>query len=233
MAGRGDVSDIIEVEAVRKRYGGGAEILAGVSLRIEARSTTAIVGPSGSGKSTLLNLMGGLDVPSAGTVRIRGTDTSSLDATGLATLRRETIGFVFQDHHLLDACTVLDNALLPFLAARRRAGEADVARARALLCRVGLAHLEERRPADLSCGERQRAAVVRALVTAPAVVLADEPTGALDRGASAALGDLLLELNRDEGAALVVVTHSPDVAARMERVLSLEDGALVPARAPE
>jgi lipoprotein-releasing system ATP-binding protein len=226
------VSHIIELEAVHKRYGGGAEILSGLSLQIDVGSTTAIVGPSGSGKSTLLNLMGGLDVASSGSVRIRDTDTSSLDESGLAALRRATIGFVFQDHHLLDACTVLENALLPFLATKRRTGDEDVERARSLLRRVGLEGVEARRPAELSGGERQRVAVVRALVTGPAVVLADEPTGALDRAASSALGDLLVELNRDEGAALVVVTHSPEVAARMDRIHRLEDGVLVPAREP-
>jgi len=226
------VSHVIDLEAVHKRYGGGAEVLSGVSLQVGAGSTTAVVGPSGSGKSTLLNLMGGLDLPTSGSVRIRDADTSSLDASGLAALRRATIGFVFQEHHLLDALSVLENTLLPFLAERRRTRVEDVERARSLLRRVGLEQLEARRPAEISGGERQRVAVVRALVTAPAVVLADEPTGALDRSASAALGELLVELNRDEGSALVVVTHSPDVAARMDRTFRLEDGVLVPTREP-
>ncbi len=226
------MSHVIDLEAVHKRYGGGAEVLSGVSLQVGAGSTTAVVGPSGSGKSTLLNLMGGLDLPTSGSVRIRDADTSSLDASGLAALRRATIGFVFQEHHLLDALSVLENTLLPFLAERRRTRVEDVERARSLLRRVGLEQLEARRPAEISGGERQRVAVVRALVTAPAVVLADEPTGALDRSASAALGELLVELNRDEGSALVVVTHSPDVAARMDRTFRLEDGVLVPTREP-
>jgi lipoprotein-releasing system ATP-binding protein len=200
------------------------EVLRGVDLDVAPGASAAVVGPSGSGKTTLLQLIGALDAPDAGTVAIDGRDLAALDEAGRRDLRLRRIGFVFQLHHLLPQLTVLENALVPAWAAgdaaRRRA------RARRLLDRVGLGPRADHRPAQLSGGERQRAALVRALVLEPALLLADEPTGALDRAAAAALADLLLELNREEGVTLVVATHSADLAARLARRLRLADGVL-------
>ncbi len=232
---------LLVLEEVTKRYpapapGGRAEadaenppVLRGVSLTVGAGDRLAVVGPSGSGKSTLLNIMGTLDRPTSGRVLLEGTDLAGLDEEALAEVRRRRIGFVFQLHHLLPQCTALENVLVPALAAERRVPAEVEARARRLLERVGLADRMDHRPGQLSGGERQRVAVARALVNRPALLLADEPTGSLDRAASERLADLLLELNREEGVALVVVTHALDLARRMDRVMELRDGRLVPA----
>lgn len=220
---------LVELDRVSRRYDGARplEVLREVSLQIAPGSQTAMVGPSGSGKSTLLNLMGTLDAPSAGRVIFEGRDLAGLDANALADLRNRRIGFIFQSHYLLPQCTVLENVLVPTLAsadpalkqsARERAGR--------LLARVGLAERLEHRPSQLSGGERQRVAVVRALINQPALILADEPTGALDHSNASALMDLLIELNREQGAALVVVTHALELARRLQRVLELRDGRL-------
>ncbi len=222
---------VLEIRGATKAYPGpaGGEpvvVLRGLDLVVAAGEAVAILGPSGSGKSTLLNLAGALDRPTAGAVLLEGRDLASLSDDDLARVRNRSIGFVFQQHHLLPQLTVLENVLLPVLADRSAA--LPLERARALLDRVALGPRIGHRPAQLSGGECQRVAVVRALINAPRLVLADEPTGALDAHTAAALGDLLVDLNRAEGVALVTVTHSPALAARMGRRLRLQGGALRP-----
>ena len=220
---------VVEAQAVTKVYPGPAggadvEVLNGVSLDIAPGESVAIVGPSGSGKSTLLNLIGALDRPTAGRVLLLGRDLTGLSEDELARIRNREIGFVFQRHHLLPQLTVLENALVPALAERGATPPVD--RARALLERVGLASRLDHRPGELSGGECQRVAVVRALVNGPGLVLADEPTGSLDAASAIGLTDLLAELNRAEGVALVVVTHSEALASRMGRTYRLAGGRL-------
>jgi lipoprotein-releasing system ATP-binding protein len=224
---------MLELSGVTKTYeaeggGAGTEVLRGVDLSLATGESLAIVGASGCGKSTLLNIIGTLDRPTRGSVRLDGQDLSLLDDTALAALRNRRIGFVFQLHHLLPQCNVLENVLVPTLAGdqsgRREAAEE---RALRLLARVGLADRLAHRPGQLSGGERQRVAVVRALINEPALLLADEPTGALDRASAEMLADLLVELNREEGVSLIVVTHAPSLAARMGRRVELRDGAVV------
>ncbi len=185
----------------------------------------AILGPSGSGKSTLLSIVGGLEPPSGGRVVLDGQDPATLAEPELAAFRRQKVGFVFQDHHLLPQCSVLENVLVPTAAAGRTPAAA-LQRARMLLERVGLADRLDYRPAELSGGERQRTALARALIHSPLLVLADEPTGNLDRTTAAGVGELLLELQRQEQTMLIVVTHSPRLAGMMERRLELDDGVL-------
>lgn len=209
------------------------EVLRGLSLSVSAGETLAILGPSGSGKSTLLNILGALDRPSRGSVAVDGRELDDLNERELAELRNEAIGFVFQLHHLLPQCSALENVLVPTLARGHGASSSEqVERARDLLARVGLGERMDCRPAQLSGGERQRVAVVRALINAPRLVLADEPTGALDNESAEALGSLLVELNAAEHTTLLVVTHSPALAQRMGRALRLRDGVLedVPGR---
>ena len=220
---------ILELSDVSKTYPQARDtavtVLSDISLKVPAGQAMAIVGPSGSGKSTLLNLIGALDRPTSGTVRLDGRDLTTLSTTELAEIRRSRIGFVFQQHHLLPQCTVLENVLLPALAVGNVGAELS-ARAVELLDRVALADRADDRPTVLSGGERQRVALARALINAPSLLLADEPTGSLDRQTSESLIELLVELNRDEGTTLIVVTHSPDLAGRMDRVMELRDGAL-------
>jgi ABC-type lipoprotein export system ATPase subunit len=221
---------LLELRGVRRAFDGPAgplPVLDGVDFTLRAGEAAAVTGPSGCGKSTLLQIMGTLDRPDAGQVLLDGADTAGLPPGALAGLRNRTIGFVFQFHHLLPQCTVLENALVPVLE-RARAAEAR-ARALALLDRVGLAGRADHRPGELSGGERQRAAVVRALVNRPRLLLADEPTGALNEEAAESLADLLVELQRDEGLALVVVTHAPAVARRFGAQWTLHNGKLVSA----
>jgi len=220
---------ILELDGVWKTYpqarDTAAEVLRDISLRVPAGQAMAIVGPSGSGKSTLLNLIGALDRPTSGTVRLDGRDLTTLSPTELAEIRRSRIGFVFQQHHLLPQCTVLENVLLPALASGPVGSELSD-RAVELLGRVALADRADDRPPLLSGGERQRVALARALINTPSLLLADEPTGSLDRQTSESLIELLAELNRGEGTTLIVVTHSPDLAGRMDRVMELRDGTL-------
>jgi ABC-type lipoprotein export system ATPase subunit len=221
---------LLELADVSKSYGspeGGpvVEVLRDIGLEIGAGEAAAIIGPSGSGKSTLLNIMGALDRPSAGVVRLDGRDLGDLSEKELARIRNRQIGFIFQLHHLLPQCTVLENALIPTLTGR--ATDVDRARAERLLERVGLNHRLSHRPGQLSGGECQRVAVVRALINQPKLLLADEPTGSLDHAAATNLGELLLELNREEGVALVLVTHSLELARRLPRTMELRDGQLV------
>jgi lipoprotein-releasing system ATP-binding protein len=219
---------LLELRDVVKSYGGAdspeTPVLRGVTLRVDEGDSVAIVGPSGCGKSTLLNIIGTLDSPTSGTVSLGGRDPAGLDEKRLADLRNREIGFVFQMHHLLPQCTVLENVLVPTLVQDGSGGA--MGRAHALLERVGLRDRLEHRPGQLSGGERQRVAVVRALINRPRIILADEPTGALDRGNAAMLGDLLVRVNDEDKMALVVVTHALDLAGRMRRHFTLEDGHL-------
>ncbi|HZR21785.1 MAG TPA: ABC transporter ATP-binding protein [Verrucomicrobiae bacterium] len=207
------------------------KILDRASLQVSAGESVAIVGPSGSGKSTLLQIAGGLDRPSSGEVLLAGQDLNRLNDEQLAVVRNRQIGFVFQFHYLLPQCTVLENVLVPTLADDRTppaGSEAASTRATRLLQRVGLGLRLSHRPGQLSGGERQRVAVVRALINQPQLLLADEPTGALDHASAQQLGLLLTELNREEKVALIVVTHALELANHMARMLELADGRLVP-----
>jgi lipoprotein-releasing system ATP-binding protein len=200
-------------------------VLRGVSLSLQAGQNLAILGPSGSGKSTLLHIMGTLDAPTSGVVTLDGEDPNRLDEPSLARFRNKKIGFVFQDHHLLPQCSVLENVLIPAIADGRPSPE-TVRRARDLIERVGLGERISHRPAELSGGERQRVALARALVMRPALLLADEPTGNLDRTTADGVGRLLLNLQREETMMLVVVTHSQELAELMSRRTELDEGRL-------
>ena len=203
-------------------------VLREVTFAVGRGETIAVTGPSGSGKSTLLNIIGGLDRPTSGAVELAGVDLTEMNERRLAQVRNGQIGFVFQAHHLLPQCTVLENVLVPTLVADRRANRAEtVTRAEGLLERVGLKGRLTYRPGQLSGGECQRVAVVRALMNQPELLLADEPTGSLDRQAADTLFGLLLELNREQGVTLMVVTHAVQLAERLDKVWSLVDGDLV------
>jgi lipoprotein-releasing system ATP-binding protein len=218
----------LSVENVTKEYPTRADplvVLRGTSLSLNAGENLAILGPSGSGKSTLLYIIGTLERPTSGRITIGGHDITSLDETRLADFRNQQVGFVFQDHHLLPQCSVLENVLLPTIA-NGAARPAAVARARMLLDRVGLSQRLDHRPAELSGGERQRAAIARALIRQPALVLADEPTGNLDRTNAAAVGRLLLEMQQAENSMLVVVTHSQELASLFKRRMEIDEGKL-------
>lgn len=223
-----DASSVLTVNGLYKSYpssNGGLEILRGVSLHMAPGEALAVVGPSGSGKSTLLYILGVLDAPTRGSVQLIDTDPHQLGAAEQAEFRNRRVGFIFQDHHLLPQCTVLENVLIPTLAFAGTQPAAEE-RARSLLDRVGLSHRLTHRPSELSGGERQRVAVCRALINQPALVLADEPTGNLDRATADAVGSLLLELNREQHTILICVTHSQDLANRFPRRAELRDGVL-------
>jgi lipoprotein-releasing system ATP-binding protein len=237
---------LLQLTHVTKRYAAASavaevRVLDGVCLAVARGASLAIIGPSGSGKSTLLQIVGTLDRPTSGRVELEGRDLATLDDLALATVRNQQIGFVFQSHFLLPHCTVLENVLVPTLADVGQASRLSpsksnpekpessvtpVLRARRLLDRVGLSHRLDHFPGQLSGGERQRVAVVRALINQPQLLLADEPTGALDHASATALGQLLVDLNREEGVTLIVVTHALDLAKRMGRVVELQDGKL-------
>jgi len=229
-----DPAVLLELTNVTKRFDspdGGATrtVLDDVSLRVEAGRSLAICGPSGSGKSTLLNIIAALDRPSAGHVLLEGRDLAGLGDAALADVRGGAVGMVFQLHHLLPQCSVLENVLVPTMVRPPAEGESPEDRAARLLDRVGLADYLSHRPGQLSGGQRQRVAVVRALINRPRLLLADEPTGALDRKSADTLADLLVELNAEEGVALIVATHATDLAARMQCVYELCDGMLAEA----
>ena len=220
---------ILACDGVHKHFeeaGQRLEVLRGVELQVRAGETLAIIGASGSGKTTLLQILGGLDLPTRGTVRLMGLAFAELSDAARGDLRNRALGFVYQFHHLLPEFSALENVAMPLLV--RRTSAADARReAQWFLERVGLGQRRTHRPSQLSGGERQRAAVARALVTRPQLVLADEPTGNLDGRNAEGVLELMLELNRELGTSLVLVTHSSEIAARMQRVLTLQDGQLV------
>ncbi len=226
---------LVEARSVTKNYhapDGGDEVpvFRDLDFLLAEGESAAIVGPSGSGKSTLLNILGALDQAESGEVKVAGRDLAKLNERELATFRNETVGFIFQLHHLLPQCTILENVLIPTLARANRDDTALAARAEKLLESVGLSHRLSHRPGELSGGERQRVAVARALINEPKLLLADEPTGALDRVSAGKLVELLVELNATTRGTLVVVTHSPEVAERMGRVLEFVEGKLIERR---
>ncbi len=219
---------IIACRNLRKSYYQGkleVPVLLGIDLNVEAGETVAIVGTSGSGKSTLLHLLGGLDAPTGGDIRIMGQDIAAIDEEERCQLRNRSLGFIYQFHHLLPEFSALENVAMPLLIRRMRNTEAYENAAK-VLAQVGLGHRLSHTPGELSGGERQRAAVARALVTRPACVLADEPTGNLDRRTAAGVFDLMMDLNHNVGASLVIVTHDPELARKAGRILHLEDGVL-------
>jgi lipoprotein-releasing system ATP-binding protein len=226
-----DDSIVLRLEDVHKQYESAdrepVPVLHGISLSIRRGDSLAVVGPSGCGKSTLLNILGSLDSPTRGSIQLDGEELAHLSEPELASIRNQKIGFIFQSHHLLPQCSVLENVLIPTLADTGRAPADASERARQLLERVGLGHRLTHHPGQLSGGECQRVAVVRSLINRPSLILADEPTGALDHSTAESLSDLLVELNRDDQVTLIVVTHSAELAAKMGAIRQLLDGRFV------
>lgn len=226
-----NVSVDVALTGLSKDFTGAAgqlSILRNVDLSLNRGDALAVTGPSGSGKSTLLYIVGMLDELTAGNIEVLGSDPTSMSESELAKFRNEHLGFIFQDHHLLPQCTVLENVLIPLLAGKG-VDDADEKRAQELLTRVGLADRVTHRPAQLSGGERQRVAVCRALINQPEILLADEPTGNLDHTTADAVGDLLLELSREQNVLLICVTHCTELARRFPQHMELRAGRLEPA----
>ncbi len=222
------VSNIIFCRDLNKTYQGlDVAVLNGIDLSVKPGEQVAIVGASGSGKSTLLHLLGGLDIPTSGEVQVLDNNLSQLSESQKGDLRNQSLGFVYQFHHLLPEFTALENVAMP-LFIRRMARKSALALAHEMLNKVGLSHRVEHMPGELSGGERQRAALARAMVTEPQCILADEPTGNLDRHTAHAVFDLLLEMNQKQNVSLIVVTHDLELAAKMQRQYKLVDGKLLP-----
>jgi len=223
------MSRLLEVQGLYKSYGNGAkvEVLKGIDLTVDAGETIALVGPSGAGKSTLLHVMGTIDRPTSGRVLFDGEEVFALGDQALATFRNKSIGFVFQFHHLLPEFTALENVMMPLLIAGQKRSAIE-GRAKAILSDVGLAHRITHRPGELSGGEQQRVAIARALVHGPRILLADEPTGNLDMRTSEEIHDLLDEIQKRTGVALVIVTHNDKLAAGMGRIVQIVDGRIEP-----
>jgi len=223
---------LLELKNISKKYEipsgeGHTTVLRDISFQIFQGESVAVVGPSGSGKSTLLNIIGALDKPTSGAVTFAGKDLAGLDDSELSRIRNREIGFVFQLHHLLPQCTVFENVLIPTIPLGLKKGDEDVRnRAKNLLERVGLEKHRDHFPGQLSGGEMQRVAVIRALINKPKLILADEPTGSLDRESSENLGQLLVKVNKEEGTALITVTHSIELARLMDKAFRLRDGTL-------
>ena len=220
----------IRIEGLSKRYGSGdaaVDALRKVDMSIEPGEVVGLIGPSGSGKSTLLNLVGLLDRPTAGRIVLGGVDTAGLDERGLTALRARMLGFVFQFHHLLPAFTALENVMMPLMVDAGRPDAAMRARALELLDAVGVAKFMDRPAGNLSGGQQQRVAIARALARKPPLVLADEPTGNLDTASSTQAFELMRRLNRDDGAAFLIVTHDVRIAQRCDRIIEMVDGKVV------
>jgi lipoprotein-releasing system ATP-binding protein len=225
-----DAPPIVELEGVRKRYNVGrpneAEVLHGISLVLREREFAALIGPSGSGKSTLLNIVGLLEAMTEGRYRLQGEEVGGLDDAGLTLRRRAALGFVFQFHHLLPAFSALENVTLPALMREGRVGARELSRAREVLAAVGLADAMGKRPGELSGGMQQRVAIARALVMRPPLVLADEPTGNLDRASSDEVFALMRRMHAELGTSFLIVTHDPRLAERCDRIVELVDGRI-------
>ena len=223
-----DNAVVLRLENVYKQYESEdcspVKVLKGISLTVKRGNSIAIVGPSGCGKSTLLNILGSLDSPTSGNIQLDGQELANLSEPELATVRNQKIGFIFQSHHLLPQCSVLENVLVPTLAEKGKASFDAIERAKQLLERSGLEHRLTHRPFQLSGGECQRVAVVRALINQPSLILADEPTGALDYSNAEAMTELLVKLNLEDQATLIVVTHSSELAAKMGATYKLQNG---------
>ncbi|MGQ7869551.1 ABC transporter ATP-binding protein [Sunxiuqinia sp. sy24] len=221
---------MLEIKSLTKSFQSGSGkkrvILDELSLSVNDGESVAIVGPSGSGKTTLLNMLGALDRPDSGDVLLDGESVFSKNEQQLAEFRNHSIGFVFQMHHLLSQLSLVENILLPVIAQQKRVDEPSLQRADALSQKLGIGELKTQKPGELSGGECQRTAVARALINRPKILLADEPTGALDQHSSDQLADLLLELNKEEKTSLIVVTHSMNLASKMDKIYQLENGKL-------
>lgn len=226
-----DPSDeVLRLKALRKSYNiaqpNEVEVLHGIDLCIERHDFAALIGPSGSGKSTLLNILGLLDKPSSGELYLLGQATSSMDDAGRTALRGNSIGFVFQFHHLIQAFTALDNVLMPLMLTRGKPDKFAIQQARELLAAVGLEKFANRKPNELSGGQQQRVAIARALITEPALLLADEPTGNLDTQTAADVFELFHKVNRERDCAVLLVTHDPRLSANCDRTINLVDGRI-------